>query len=76
MRTVFDDRLMEWEAWASPSPGGLGNTGRIVFRCLTDPTERPRALELGQTRAVLEGRLEEMDQAELVDLLAEAEAIR
>jgi len=76
MKTVFDDHLMEWEAWATPAPGGLGRTGRVVFRCLTDRGVRPRALDFQEPGPAVEARLEAADPGTLRDMLSRAEPIR
>ena len=44
-RTLLDDDLREWEAYASGGPFGLPDDAKIVFHCRSDPTLRARFVE-------------------------------
>lgn len=76
MRTIFDDDLLEWEAWAVPARGGLPSPGRIVFHCRTDPGSRARFRTVPEGREEAEAMLERADQEDLERLFAEAEPLR
>lgn len=76
MRTVLDDELREWEAWAVPGRGGVPAPAAITFRCLTDGHERPRAVAIPEGRTEAELRLQRASDDELRELFEHAEPIR
>lgn len=66
---------MEWEAWASTPRGGLPSPGRIVFRCLTDPTVRSRFRGVDGSRSLAERRIHAASDHELQELLEGAQEL-
>jgi hypothetical protein len=75
MRTIYDDDLLEWEAWAVPARGGLPSPGRIVFHCRTDSGLRARFRAVPEGREEAEAMLERAGQEELKRLFADAEPL-
>ncbi len=73
MRASFlDDRLEEWESYATTARGGMPIPGRIVFRCLSDPGKRPRVLEVNGDRAEAERLVVRSSESELQGLFRAA----
>ncbi len=63
--SFLDARLREWESYVTTAAGGMPVPGRIVFRCLSDPSERPRVLEVDGNRAHAERLLTRASDDEL-----------
>ncbi len=75
IRTFLDDDLLEWEAYASGGRRGLPEDARIVFHCRSDPTARARQWESELEDDDLAARLTDTSDAELRELLGEAEPL-
>lgn len=75
-RTFHDESLREWEAYVSGGQPGTEAAARIFFLCLTEPRERARYVkhESGEVAAA-ERELQELDDAELLELLDRAELL-
>jgi hypothetical protein len=74
-RTIVDAGLMSWEAFASTGPFGYAPHSRVVFRCTTDPSERPRAHTVEGDKSDAELLVATAPAAELRALLEGAEPI-
>lgn len=72
MRTIQDDSFRTWEAYATTGDFGLSNPARIVFRCISDPDERARAVEIDGDKSDAEARIRKLSGAELGDLMHQA----
>lgn len=72
MRTIQDDSFRTWEAYATTGDFGLSNPARIVFRCISDPGERARAVEIDGDKSDAEARIRKLSGAELKDLMHRA----
>lgn len=75
-RTIQDDNLEIWEAYASAGDFGFPERSRIVFHCLSDRTRRARALPRDRDKAAVERELSTLTEADLARLLAEAEELK
>lgn len=54
MRTIRDGGLKTWEVFATTGDHGFADPARIVFRCVSDPGERPRAVRYGGDKSEAE----------------------
>ena len=75
-REFQDDNFVLWEAFASTGKFGFPDGPLVVFNCLTDRTVRPRYVRLAGDEADAQRKLEKASDADLVGLLARAEALR
>lgn len=75
-RTVLDGDLRNWEAFASTGPFGYSAHSRVVFRCTTDPDQRPRAFSVPGDKSDAESRVALASPAELLEMWAGADPIR
>lgn len=75
-RSILDDQLRSWEAFASTGPYGYSPGSRVVFSCTSDPGEPPRACTLDGGAADAEALVAKAPAAELVALLERAEPLR
>lgn len=75
-RSILDDRLRSWEAFASTGAYGYSSRSRIVFSCTSDPAERPRAYTLDGDASDAEALAAKASVAELVALLERAQPLR
>lgn len=71
-RTIQDQDLLLWEAYASAGKSGGTDRARIIFHCLTDPSRRARSLPREAGKVDVENEIATLADAELVDLLREA----
>jgi hypothetical protein len=74
-RTLQDPELVLWEAYASSGDWGTPEHARIMFQCLTEPGRRARVLIREGDRSDVEEELARITDAELVELLAEAQEL-
>lgn len=74
-RTIQDQDLQLWEAYANSGDFGSAQRARIVFQCLTDPGRRARVLPRDAARSVVEQAVVTLPEAELVQLLNAAEEL-
>lgn len=72
MRTIDDGAFQRWEVYATTGDFGFSRPARIVFRCLTDPDERARAVEIDGDKSDAESRVRELGADELRSMLKEA----
>ena len=75
-RTILDPDLRSWEAFATTGEGGLPDPGRIVFRCTSDPAQRPRVVPVDGDKSVAEQTVVEGTTEQLLRLFEEARDIR
>jgi hypothetical protein len=75
-RTIQDQDLQLWEAYASAAASGSRERGHIVFQCLSDTSRRARSLAREADKAGVEKELATLSEAELVALLAAAEELK
>lgn len=75
MRVVRDRDFRDWEVYATTGDFGLPSPARIVFRCRTDPDERPRVVTIEGDKSEAEARVKSLSPPELSELLAEAEVL-
>lgn len=74
-RTIQDQDLLLWEAYASTGDFGFPEQSRIVFHCLTDPALRARVLERSGDKSDVEHELVTLPAEDLLDLLAETKEL-
>ena len=74
-KQVVDGELKSWEAFASTGPYGYSDQSVIVFRCTSDPSERPRAFALPGDKSDAETRVATASRGELLDMLAGAQPL-
>lgn len=70
--TITDDDLQTWEAFASGGKYGLSVRPKIIFHCVSDPTRRPRYVQLGGDEADAEALVHDGPPERLRALLARA----
>jgi hypothetical protein len=72
-RTFYDDGLREWEAYVSGGQPETEMAARILFLCLTEPSERARFVRHeSRDVAAAERDLHRMEDRELLELLGAA----
>jgi len=74
-RTIVDQDLRRWEAYATTGPYGMVQSGKVAFRCTTDPGQRPRALAIDGDKSEAERRVVEGSEEDLLRMLEKAAAI-
>lgn len=74
-RTIVDANLKSWEAFASTGPYGYAPHSRVIFRCTTDASERPREYRVQGDKSDVESLVATAPQETLRVLLASAEPI-
>jgi hypothetical protein len=74
-RTILDDDLRSWEAFASTGPYGYGPHSRVVFSCTTDPAARPRISTVEGDKSDAETLVATAPAAALLGLLRKAEPL-
>jgi hypothetical protein len=75
-KSILDDGLRRWEAFATTGEGGLPEPGRIVFRCTSDPHRRPRVVAVHGDKSDAEQRVAEGSERDLLALFEGAREIR
>jgi hypothetical protein len=75
-RTIQDNDLLLWEAYANSGEFGSAEQAKIIFQCLTDPSRRARMLPRHAPRAAVEQEIATLPDPDLLDLLAGAEELR
>lgn len=75
-RTIQDQELQLWEAYASAAASGSRERARIVFQCLTDTSRRARELARDEDKAAVEKEVATLPAADLLGLLAAAEELK
>lgn len=74
-RSLLDDGLRSWEAFASTGPYGYSDGSRVIFRCTSDPGERPRACALTGDNSEAEAKVKGAPASELLEMLRRAEPL-
>lgn len=74
-RTVQDEELVLWEAYASSGEWGTPVRAKIVFHCLTEPGRRARVVAREGDRSEVEEEIGRLSDDELVALLQTADAL-
>lgn len=74
-RTIQDEDLLLWEAYATAGDFGFPDQARMVFHCLTDPSRRARVLEREGDKSDVEHELATMAEAELLSLLERTQEV-
>lgn len=69
MRSIRDPSFQSWEAYATTGNFGFPSPARIMFRCRTDPEERPREVVIEGDKSDAEARVRELSEEELRSLL-------
>ena len=74
-RSLLDHGVRSWEAFASTGPYGYSDGSRVIFRCTSDPGERPRAFALTGDNSEAEARVTGAPASELLEMLGRAEPL-
>lgn len=74
-RTIQDEGLLLWEAYATTGDFGFPDQARMVFQCLTDPARRARVLEREGDKSDVEHDLVRLSEEELRSLLEQTEEV-
>jgi hypothetical protein len=75
-RTIQDQDLQLWEAYANSGEFGSAERAKIVFQCLTDPSRRARVRARDRPRSRVEHEIATLPDSELLELLAGAEELK
>jgi hypothetical protein len=76
MRTILDGDFATWEAYATTGAFGSARPARIAFRCTSDAGRRPRVIDHPGDKAEAERAVAEAPDAELLEMLERARAVR
>jgi hypothetical protein len=71
-RTIQDEDLLLWEAYATAGDFGFPDRARLVFHCLTDPSRRARYVEREGDKSDVENEVGTLSDGALLSLLGEA----
>lgn len=71
-RTIVDSALQRWEVYATTGAYGLPDPARIVFRCLSDPDVRARAVTIEGDKSAAEETVSVRSDDQLRKMLEEA----
>ena len=74
-RTILDDGLKRWEAFASTGRYGFSPRSQVVFQCTSDPWERPRAFTIDGDKSDAETMVSQCSPKELADMLEGAQPV-
>ena len=74
-RSLLDDGLRNWEAFASTGSYGYSDGSRVIFRCTSDPGEGPRAFALTGDNSEAEAKVAGAPACELLEMLGRAEPL-
>jgi hypothetical protein len=74
-KSVVDDEMQSWEAFASTGPYGYSDRSVVVFRCSSDPRARPRAYSIAGDKSDAEARVASATRGDLLAMLAGAEPL-
>lgn len=75
-RTIQDQELLLWEAYASAGDFGFPEHARMIFQCLTDPGRRARIIEREGDKSDVEQEVSALSDAELLAVLEATEEVR
>lgn len=74
--TFTDENLLTWEAYASSGDFGFAVRPKIVFNCLSDPSQRARYVErTSGDEADAEEDIHTFDEQKLRDLLRQSQPL-
>ena len=71
-RTIVDEGLQRWEAFASTGQYGFAARSQVVFQCTSDPSERPRAFTVAGDKSDAEALVAQGSAQVLSDMLERA----
>jgi len=71
----MDRDLKSWEVFATTGPYGYARNSRVVFRCTSDPGERPRAYVADGDKSDAEARVATASREDLLAMLARGEVL-
>ena len=71
-RQFHDDGFQTWEVFANTGEHGFPDDALLVFRCRTDPAQRPRSVAIEGDTTEAEARVLSLSDVELRALLGEA----
>lgn len=71
-RMILDGALQQWEAFATTGRYGFPDPARVIFRCVSDPEIRARAVDIEGDKSDAEKTVETFDDGELREMLAGA----
>ncbi len=71
-RQFTDNDLLIWESYPTGGVYGLPERPRIIFNCLSDPTNRPRYVNFAGDEADAEGVIERAPVGQLQEMLRES----
>ena len=74
-RIILDDDLERWEIYATTGLYGFPDGARVVFRCVSDPAVRARAVTLDGHKSDAEELVSSRTDAVLKEMLAEADQL-
>lgn len=72
---LLDDDLKEWEVFATTGRFGFPDRARVVFRCVSDPQERARAVAIEGDKSDAEAIVAGRSEAELREMMEAAEVL-
>lgn len=75
-RTIQDQDLLLWEAYASAGDFGFPERATMIFQCLTDPGRRARIIGRDGDKSDVEQEVAKLSEAELLALLERTEEVR
>lgn len=75
-RTIQDQDLLLWEAYATSGDWGFPDRSRMMFHCLTDPARRARFLEREGDKSDVEHEIATLSDDELLSLLQETDEVK
>lgn len=71
-RMILDGALQQWEVFATTGRYGFPDPARVMFRCVSDPEIRARALDIEGDKSDAERKVEILDDGELKEMLSGA----
>lgn len=75
-RTIQDQDLQLWEAYANSGEFGSADRAKIVFQCLSDPSRRARILPRHAPRSDVEEEISTLSDEQLLNLLDGADELK
>lgn len=74
-RTIQDHNFLVWEVYPSGGAHGFSDNPDVIFHCLTQHDLPPRSIAIGLDPVDAQQRIQDMDDAALLVLLAKARDI-
>lgn len=71
-RMILDGALQRWEVFATTGRYGFPDPARLVFRCVSDPEVRARAVDIEGDKSDAENTVETLGEGELKEMLSAA----